>query len=90
METEKEQTKIVLPETIPQPPEIVPPIIETPELEGMKFWNKERLQTPKAVLFATDEYREEMDVFGNFVQERCVQKKEVSINIKKLYKAYSE
>ena len=59
-------------------------------LEGIEIWNKEKLKTPKAVLFATDEYREEMDVFGNFVQERCIQKKDVSINIKKLYKAYSE
>jgi len=59
-------------------------------LEGIETWNKEKLKTPKAVLFATDEYREEMDVFGNFIQERCIQKKDVSINIKKLYKAYSE
>ena len=31
-----------------------------------------------------------MDVFGNFIQERCIQKKEASINIKVLYKAYSD
>jgi len=59
-------------------------------LEGIEIWKKEKLVTPKAVLFATDEYREEMDVFGIFIQERCIQKKEASINIKKLYKAYSE
>jgi len=59
-------------------------------LEGLEIWKKERLKTPKEVLFATDEYREEMDVFGNFIQERCIQKKEASINIKVLYKAYSD
>jgi len=59
-------------------------------LEGLANWSKERLKMPKAVLFATDEYREEMDIFGNFIQEKCIQKNEASINIKKLYKAYSD
>jgi len=49
-----------------------------------------KLKTPKAVLFATDEYRGEMDVIGNFIQEKCVQDKEMTITIKRLYKAYSD
>jgi len=48
------------------------------------------LKTPKAVLFATDEYRGEMDVIGNFIKEKCVQDKEMTITIKRLYKAYSD
>ena len=59
-------------------------------LEGIANWKQERLQTPKAVLFATDEYRGEMDVIGNFIKEKCGQEKEMTITIKKLYKAYSE
>jgi len=59
-------------------------------LEGIANWKQERLKTPKAVLFATDEYRDEMDVIGNFIKERCGQKKEMTIPIKKLYKAYSD
>jgi putative DNA primase/helicase len=59
-------------------------------LEGMAVWRQERLKTPKAVLFATDEYRGEMDVIGNFIKEKCDQKKEMTITIKKLYKAYSD
>jgi len=59
-------------------------------LEGMANWKQERLKTPKAVLFATDEYRGEMDVIGNFIKEKCGQKKEMTIAIKKLYKAYSD
>jgi len=59
-------------------------------LEGMANWNKEQLIPPKAVLYATDEYRGEMDVIGNFIQEKCDQKKELSVAIKKLYKAYSD
>jgi len=59
-------------------------------LEGIENWKQERLKTPKAVLFATDEYRGEMDVIGNFIKEKCGQKKEMTIPIKKLYKAYSD
>jgi putative DNA primase/helicase len=59
-------------------------------LEGIANWKQERLKTPKAVLFATDEYREEMDVIGNFITEKCDQKKEMAILLKKLYKAYSD
>jgi len=59
-------------------------------LEGIANWKQERLRTPKAVLFATDEYREEMDVIGNFITEKCGQKKDMAIQLKKLYKAYSD
>jgi len=59
-------------------------------LEGAAIWKQERLKTPKAVLYATDEYRGEMDVIGNFIREKCVQDKELTIAIKKLYKAYSD
>jgi len=59
-------------------------------LEGLANWKQERLKTPKAVLFATDEYRGEMDVIGNFITEKCGQKKEMAILLKKLYKAYSD
>jgi putative DNA primase/helicase len=59
-------------------------------LEGIANWKKEGLKTPKAVLFATDEYRGEMDVIGNFIKERCVQNGAMNTVIKKLYKAYSD
>jgi len=59
-------------------------------LEGIANWKQERLKTPKAILFATDEYRGEMDVIGNFITEKCDQKKEMAILLKKLYKAYSD
>jgi putative DNA primase/helicase len=31
-----------------------------------------------------------MDVIGNFMKERCVQKKELHIRIRELYKAYAD
>jgi putative DNA primase/helicase len=57
-------------------------------LEGTARWKRERLIAPPAVLNATDEYRGEMDVIGNFLKECCVQRPEVSIRIRELFKEY--
>ncbi|MDR0442162.1 MAG: DUF5906 domain-containing protein [Treponema sp.] len=59
-------------------------------LEGVERWKLEGLKAPDAILNATDEYRGEMDVIGNFLQESCVQEKERTIRIRELYKAYSD
>jgi len=59
-------------------------------LEGAQRWKREGLKAPAAILNATDEYRGEMDVIGNFLKERCVQKKEAAIRIRELYKAYAD
>ena len=59
-------------------------------LEGTVRWRREGLRAPAAILNATDEYRGEMDVIGNFLKERCLQKKELSIRIRELYKAYDD
>jgi putative DNA primase/helicase len=59
-------------------------------LMGVLRWQKGGLNTPKIVLHATDEYRGEMDVIGNFIQERCIQKEGVSIRARELFKVYSE
>jgi putative DNA primase/helicase len=58
-------------------------------LEGTARWRREGLIAPAAILNATDEYRGEMDVIGNFLKERCIQKPEISIRIRELFKAYS-
>jgi len=59
-------------------------------LEGIERWKREKLQAPPAILNATDEYRGEMDVIGNFLNECCVQEKEATIRIRELYKAYAD
>jgi putative DNA primase/helicase len=59
-------------------------------LEGIALWKSEGLNAPKSVLTATDEYRGEMDVIGNFLKERCEQQKELTIRIRELYKAYAD
>ena len=59
-------------------------------LEGIALWKREGLKAPKAVLLATDEYRGEMDVIGNFLKDNCVQQKDLTIRIRELYKAYTD
>ena len=57
-------------------------------VEGARRWNKEGLRPPKIVVTATAEYRAEMDVIGDFIQERCVQKPELNIRARELFKCY--
>jgi putative DNA primase/helicase len=57
-------------------------------LEGTRRWKREGLKAPAAILNATDEYRGEVDVIGNFLKECCTQKPEASIRIRGLFKAY--
>jgi putative DNA primase/helicase len=59
-------------------------------LEGTLRWRQEGLRTPAAILSATDEYRGEMDVIGNFLKERCIQTPGASTRIRELFKAYQE
>ena len=59
-------------------------------LEGTARWKRDTLKAPAVILNATDEYRGEMDVIGNFLKERCIQEKEKCIRIRELYKAYTD
>jgi putative DNA primase/helicase len=59
-------------------------------LAGATRWRREGLKTPTAILNATDEYRGEMDVIGNFLKECCIQSAGVSIRVRELFKAYQE
>ena len=59
-------------------------------IEGTKRWYSEGLKTPNIIIKATDEYRGEMDVIGNFLKERCVQKGGVSIKARELFKCYQD
>ena len=59
-------------------------------LEGVNRWKKEGLKTPRIVLAATDDYRNDMDIIGNFVKECCIQKAEAKVKIKDLYNAYGK
>jgi putative DNA primase/helicase len=59
-------------------------------LEGAKRWCDEGLKTPAAVTGATDEYRGEMDVIGNFIKERCIQEPDWRVRARELFKVYQD
>jgi putative DNA primase/helicase len=59
-------------------------------LEGTLRWCGERLKTPQIITSATDEYRGEMDVIGNFIKERCVQGPGCSSRARELFKCYQD
>jgi putative DNA primase/helicase len=59
-------------------------------VEGARRWCGEGLKTPNIIIRATDEYRSEMDVIGNFIKEHCDQKPGVKIKARELFKCYQE
>jgi putative DNA primase/helicase len=59
-------------------------------IEGARRWYTEGLKTPKIIISATAEYRAEMDIIGNFIKERCIQKLEVAIRSRELFKCYQD
>jgi putative DNA primase/helicase len=59
-------------------------------LEGAAMWKRVGLAAPAAILNATNEYRGEMDVIGNFLKESCAAKEGATIRIRELYKAYAD
>jgi putative DNA primase/helicase len=59
-------------------------------VEGAKRWCDEGLVMPDIVTSATDEYRGEMDVIGNFIKERCVQLEGLSVKARELFKCYQD
>jgi len=59
-------------------------------VEGCKKWQKPGLQTPHAVLDATEDYREEMDLLGGFIEERCEKDRSAQTPIADLYDAYTD
>jgi putative DNA primase/helicase len=59
-------------------------------IEGAKRWCQEGLKTPAIIIKATDEYRAEMDVIGNFLKERCLQQPGLMIKARELFKCYQD
>ena len=59
-------------------------------MEGFKAWQKTGLNPPPEVLTATEDYREEMDVFQNFINDCMITKPGAVIRFKDLYKTYQE
>lgn len=58
-------------------------------LEGCMKWQREGLKPPSKVVAATEEYKEEMDSLGSFIEECCVLRPTSIVAVKDLYQEYS-
>lgn len=56
--------------------------------DGCRLWREEGLNPPRDVVAATDEYRGEMDILGDFVAQRCVRNPLASTVVADSYRAY--
>jgi putative DNA primase/helicase len=59
-------------------------------IEGVRRWFAEGLVLPPEISSATEEYRNEMDVLGNFIKECCIQGPGCSVRARELFRAYQE
>lgn len=57
-------------------------------VRGCLDWQKMRLGTPEEVTDATAEYRDEMDLLGNFINDCCETSRTAEATSKELYDAY--
>jgi len=58
-------------------------------LDGCLAWQKEgRLIPPDEVMAATENYRSEMDILGQFIEDRCLTGPGFQVSAKELYGAY--
>ncbi len=59
-------------------------------IAGCRRWREEGLVAPEEIAAATEEYRSEMDVLGNFMRECCVLSPGVSVRARELFRTYQE
>lgn len=59
-------------------------------IDGCMMWQREGLGMPDDVARATNEYRKDMDILGDFFEERCVLRDDLMVNHALLYKAYED
>lgn len=59
-------------------------------LRGCAEWRKKGLQPPEEVKLAVKEYRLDMDLFSQWLEDCCVQSPNAKVSHKALYASYSE
>ena len=57
-------------------------------VRGCLEWHKSGLVVPDVVTDAVREYRSEMDVIGQFIEDRCIVREHAQVTAKALYAAY--
>jgi len=59
-------------------------------VEGLKEWMRIGLAPPAKVLEATEDYRAEMDILGDFLEDKCCTGENLEATNKEVYGAYQE
>ncbi|MBA7537549.1 DNA primase [subsurface metagenome] len=59
-------------------------------LEGYKKWKEEGLNVPEEIKEATAQYKDQMDIIAEFIEDCCIENRLAQATTKKLYKAYNE
>lgn len=59
-------------------------------VDGCRRWQQDGMSEPDAVRMATAEYREEMDLLGGFLSEKCVAMEVATASAHDLYRAYTD
>ena len=57
-------------------------------LKGLEMYRTEGLNAPKAVKAATDEYRVDMDIVGQWITEECIVEEGAKCTASDLYESY--
>ena len=59
-------------------------------VRGCRQWQEQGLMVPESIAVATSEYRAEMDVIAEFLNDRCTEQADEKEPLKTLYDAYRE
>ena len=59
-------------------------------LEGCKRWKEEGLKVPEEIKEATAQYKDQMDVMAEFIEDCCIENRLAQATTKKLYGAYKD
>lgn len=59
-------------------------------VRGCLEWQAKGLEEPDAVTAATSEYRDEQDVLGGFIEDRCIVNRSARVKASALYAAYKQ
>ncbi|MBA7532850.1 hypothetical protein ES705_25080 [subsurface metagenome] len=59
-------------------------------LEGCKRWKEEGLKVPEEIKEATEQYKDQMDIMAEFIEECCIENRLAQATTKKLYIAYKD
>ena len=66
------------------------PGILTWMVDGCRAWQRDGLAIPEKALMATDAYRSDMDVLGDWIDERCIRDPGAVTPVADLYRNYRE